>query len=290
MKYLKKWNHIFMLATVCNTLLFAPEISEESTGNFAHKRIPATTFGFGQNIFAKNEFVAYAKFDQVSYTNGSLLQLVPSFVYGLRDSLSLQVGLPLILKSKTDSETQRGIGDLFATLEYAFFSKTTPQAQTMATVVGNVTFPTTHLSHACDYSITTTAHTNFFVGATASHATPRWYGYISSGATLFLKKDEKQPGTIILYEGGIGMNLGNPWGISTLGNIEANGVLTKKDTEHGQSDATTGSNLIFVGPTLSITGDRWSISGGVQIPLYQRLNGMQSKTKFRSTLIINILF
>lgn len=279
-----------MVVGICTIPLAASEITEKSTGNFAHKITPATTFGIGQNIFEKNAIVAYVEFDQLSYKDDSFMQLVPSFIYAFSDSLSFYTGLPILLKQKKGEDTQRGIGNLFAELEYAFFNKTTPQAFTRGTILGNITFPTTHFSHSCDYQTTTTAHGSFFVGATLSHTSTRWYGYLSGGARFFLEKNDVKSGSSFLYEGGIGMNLSNPWGITALGVIEANGILTKKDTRDCQENNNTGSNLIFVGPSVCFTGNRWLISGGIQVPLYQNLNGIQSETRFRSALIMNIVF
>ena len=95
------------------------ETSPPFRGNFAHTMTPDTTFGFGQNIFEKNSFLFYPLYTQLSGKDFSTIQLTPSFVYAVTDSLSLYAGLPIIVKQKNDGCTQRGIGNLFAQLEYA---------------------------------------------------------------------------------------------------------------------------------------------------------------------------
>lgn len=290
-----------MKKTLILCLFFIPlhGIEERQTpppfrGNFARKIVPSNTFAFGQNIFDKNTWVVYPTLTQCSGENSSDISLIPSFIYAPTDSFSIYTGLPIILKQKSDSETQRGIGDLFVSLEYAVINQSGDNYQNMVTIVGNIGLPTTRLSTTSDFIQTCTSNddsvTNFFVGATASHISVRWYVYASTGATFNTKKNGTHPGNFFLYEAGVGINLGNPWNIDSMGLIEFNGIYTKKTSMCDVDDKNTGGNLIYIGPTFCFSGDRWLFSGGIQAAAVQQVNGDQDKARFRSAVQLIFIF
>ena len=174
-----------------------------------------------------------------------------------------------------------------------FFNQTTADTQNMATIVGNIALPTTHLSMPCDCIQTCTspvAPTSFFIGATASHVSTRWYLYGSAGSTFSTKKHAIKPGTSFFYQAGIGANLGNPFGVSAMALLEGNGIYTQKNTIDSQPNDHSGGNIFYIGPSLCFSGNRWLASGGIQAPAFQHLHGIQNKTHFRTALQILILF
>lgn len=283
------------------------------TGNFANAITPATVFGFGQNILSRNQFSIYLNASQQKYKNENFVAAFPFFLYGITDSLSLYVSVPTIPKFKLDDTTARGIGNIVTQLEYAFIQAQDAHAQAQATIVANVGFPNTALTNATR-SIKDAFNAfgsydryNYFVGGTASYLSTDVYFYTSEGYVfntascqtitttaadmLTTCSTEKiRTGDVFYYQFGIGHNLGNPWGATLLGNIELNGALTKKDTSKGVSLDNTGSNIILLGPTLTLTTDHMLLQAGIQLPVFQKVNGIQNMQRYQTLFAFSYTF
>ena len=117
-------------------------------GNFLNEITPSTVFGFGQDVISKNQFVIFLNVAQQKADTENLVALYPSFLYGITDALSLYVVIPTIPKFRVDSTTSRGLGNISAQLEYAFYQGQTPTSYTLATILGTVSFPNTALTNA----------------------------------------------------------------------------------------------------------------------------------------------
>jgi hypothetical protein len=269
-------------------LTLSQDGSHPSRGNFAHRMAPGTTFGFGQNILEANHVYWYPYFQQQAGMATNQIEIVPAILYMFSDSLSLYMGLPLLLQQKNNDCSQRGVENLFVQGEYVFIDYTARDVEYMGTLVANVSLPTTHLSTHCSClqttTLTATAPTSFFIGVTASRLSEKWYLYGSAGTTLSTTKDHTTLGAIVYYQWGVGRNLGNPGGITTLGSIEFNGIYSRPDMMCDTKDKNSGGNIIYIGPTLCLTGDHWFLSGGIQAATVQQLNGIQNKTHYRTLL------
>lgn len=68
--------------------------------------------------------------------------------------------------------------------------------------------------------------------------------------------------------------------------VEVVGEQTGRDRVGGRDLPNTGGHQIFVGPTILGLYGNWGISGGPIFRVYDRLNGVQPKDKFR--LAVNI--
>ena len=265
--------------------------SPPEIGNFAHTFSPFSTFAFGQNIFVKNTFLFYPSLFQCAGKNFTSIELTPAVLYSPTDSFSVYAGLPIVLKDTSDGVTQRGIGDFFFQCEYALIDHSTTHAENMLTIVGNVAAPTTHLSTSdCIQTTTNYAATSFFLGTTMCRISVQSYMYASLGATLHTKKHDVRSGANILYEAGVGLNIASTNKVTIVGLLECNGEYSLKDSVDHCKDPDTGGNIIYLGPTLSLTSNRWVVTGGIQIPVVQHLNGTQDKTRYRTSLQVALGF
>lgn len=257
-------------------------------GNFLYAILPGNTFAFGQNIFEKKTLVFYPTFSQLAGKDSSTIKFFPAFIYAFTNDLSLYVGLPIVPKDKENSCTLRGIGSMFVQLEYAFINQTTSSAQNLATIVANIGLPTTHLSpKSCDMLSTcsnTSAPTSFFIGTTASRTAINWYVYGTLGAQFNTTKNDFKPGTELFYQFGIGHFIANIGRCCATGILECNGIWTQKDTSCNTKDENSGGHLFYIGPTISFSANRWSLSGGIQAAAIQRLNGCQNKNHYRTQI------
>jgi hypothetical protein len=223
----------------------------------------------------------------------SLVTFFPEFVYGITNYLDLYITLPIFVTTSL-AYPNGGVGDLLMQLEYAFFQRTTSTNSIQATIVGNITIPTAHISSAITDVISPPIGfdaPSFFIGLTASYLSPQWYAYISPGATLTTpSKAHTKFGNTFVYQAGIGCNLGNPGDITLLGYIEFSGNYIQQNKTCGIKDPNSGGNTIFLGPSIFATKDRWVFWGGIQGPIIQNLNGKQDKERYRTLFSLSITF
>jgi hypothetical protein len=264
-----------------------------TTGNFANPKQPSPNFGFGQNIVPENTRTIYISFFQDNIAHQNLVTFYPEFLYGITDYLSLYTYLPIFVKTNLDCP-HGGIGDLLMQLEYALYMKITPHYCVLATLVGNITIPTAHISSANTDVITPPIGydaPSFFIGSTLNYLSPRWYAYISPGATIpITSKQCTKFGNTFFYQVGIGCNLGNPADITLIGLLEFSGQYIQKNKINCIADPNSGGNTIFLGPSIYATHERWEFWGGIQAPIVQNLNGTQDKERYRTSFSISITF
>jgi hypothetical protein len=284
-------------------------------GNFANPISPGTVFGLGQNIVNKHQFYTYINtIGQKNSPPGDIIAFYPSFIYGITDACSLYVVIPTIPHIKIDDTTDRGLANVSAQVEYAYYQTETEHALTQATVIGGMGFPTSTFNNIQNFSLKRTIGVSnsvtFFVGGTASYLTAESYIYASLGdsfhaitnqtitttthaemiSTCSTEKAHIKNGNTVFYQCGIGHNLGNPWGTTLLGTLEMNGIYSKKSTLKGVPQENSGGNLILLGPGLSLSSGRWLFQGGIQLPVLQKLNGTQIKTRYQGAFFITVVF
>ncbi len=253
-------------------------------GNFENQGLPFPSFGFGQFVLAKNQIAPFMTVFSEKGKHQNQTIIYPEVVYGITNSLSVLVSLPIITNINNAIRKTQGVGDLQVEFEYMFYKKATELILNRITFVTDINLPTGH------FSTTLTPSTGFgavslFFGVTASHLSADWYAYLAPGMIVTTPTKNTKAGCTVLYEGGVGRNLGNPGGITLTGMLEFNGVYVQKDTICCTSNPNSGGNTIFLGPTLYSSFKNIQILGGVQFPVYQHLNGIQGKQKYR--LIFN---
>ena len=254
-------------------------------GNLANDAWPTSSFGFGQNIVDKHSIVPYASVYQEKGKNQNYVAWYPQLIYGITDSLSLYVYLPLISTYEIDCIKNSGIGDFVAQLEYALIQKNNPTSNFILSIVGNIGFPTgktDDVKPSLGYG-----SFSFFLGTSASYIEEQWYAFIETGIIMPLAKKCTKIGNNVLFAGGLGHNLGNPFGVTLTGILEFNVSYIQKTKTNGCPDCDSGGTTGYLGPTLFIGYKNFSLFGGIQAPVFQQLNGDQDKQQFR--YIINTL-
>jgi len=267
-------------------------------GNFANLLWPSNAFGFGEFIFNKGTIAPYLSMLHTKNENQYSTELILQTGYGITNIVSLLVSLPITVNARSQGSlgfgnlelqckfTPQGVGDLEVQFEWAFYQKASTGSFTQATIVSNVTFPTGNFCPTIGLSPGQGAYSLFF-GATLSHTSDNWYAYLSDGISIAIPRNHIQIGNTVFYEGGIGRNLGNPWGTTLLALLEFNGVYIQKNKFCCLNNPNSGSNTIFLGPTMCWSIKNTQFFGGVQFPAYQHLNGIQPKQKYR--LIFNAI-
>ncbi len=253
-------------------------------GNFENEGLPFPSFGFGQFVLPKNKIAPLVTvFSETGHHQNQTI-IYPQVVYGITNSLSGLVSLPIIINIDNGSRKTQAVGDLQLELEYALYVRTAQSSLNRITFVTDLNLPTGHFSTSLTPS-TGFGAVSLFFGVTAAHISIDWYAYLAPGMLVTTPTRNTKAGCTAFYQGGVGRNLGNPGGITLVGMLECNGVYIQKDTICCTSNPNSGGNTIFLGPTLYGAFKNIQILGGVQFPTYQHLNGAQGKQKYR--LIFN---
>ncbi len=266
-----------------------PGYVDKEGGNFSNSRTPGSYFCFGQWIQDEGTTSYYLFLDQSKGKNQSEICLSPLVVYGIADYLSVFITLPITLSSYEKPDKYRGIGDLTAQFEYVLFSKSDKKRDMYGSLIANIGLPTASRSNGevLGYGVP-----SFFLGADYYMLSHRWYAYCAAGATLASTPFEcVKSGHEILYEWGFGINLAG-WKDNVLTLIfDFNGIYTQKDTNlKGEPDKDTGSNIMYVGPTLFYSHKKFLFAFGIQGPVYEQLNGDQDKQHFRTLTTLSYNF
>lgn len=86
---------------------------------------PGPLINFGENIVDKGQTILYIFADDYSGIDKGQVDVIPSFLYGITDSLSVFFNVPAAAKFKQNQNHYSGLEDAFLQLEYAFYTKKT---------------------------------------------------------------------------------------------------------------------------------------------------------------------
>lgn len=248
-----------------------------SNGKLSLSQLPGPAFAFGQNIIRKSDAYVLAIVDQLNGCHTEFTEIVPRFLYGLRDDLSLYLVFPVAIKFAACNARSSGLQDMRIQLEYAFFDKKYDTGLSRATVVGAMFFPTGSTSKI---PATGFGSPSFFGGFTLAHFGIDWYLYTSHGVLLTTKRDGTRFGNVVRYQGGVGRSYTVSPGLLCAFIIELNGIYAQKSRRNYCIDYNSGGNTILCGPTMNISTKRFSFQAAVEFPILQQLNGLQDKTSY----------
>jgi hypothetical protein len=237
-------------------------------GNFALplSQQPAPLFSFGQNLVDKNDFLVFVYPSQIKGPQNNFVEVVPSLLYGLTDTLSLFIELPIATKITYQNEKSHGLGDLIVQLEQVVYAAETPRSVNEITAVGHITFPT---GSASKEPPTGLGSPSFFLGVTLSRTKPDWYYFCSFGGEITTFHKRTKFGNTFLYQFGVGRNIAyksDKWILNWM--VELDGIYKQRD------------NTVFMGPSIFFSTQHFEIDGGVSAVIAQHLFGEQQRERF----------
>lgn len=105
-------------------LLKAKVDEPEKVGNYllTTSQQPGVLFGFGQNIVDKGDKQIFMNVNQFFGQRMNLSLLIPGFLYGIRDDLSLFAFFPIVAHQREGCNSSHGISDFFVQLEYTYLN------------------------------------------------------------------------------------------------------------------------------------------------------------------------
>ena len=260
-------------------------------GNFvlAPSQRPGALFSFGQNVIDRNNILASETAALLLGHHKRFFVNALTFLYGVTDSFSFLITVPAPVINKEDHLHASGFGDINFQAEYEFYEKVSPTSITQATVLGTLFLPTGVFDAIQTFEeipqlATGLGSTSFFAGTTFNRTTIEWYIYASTGILTTLKKNNSKLGNSFLYQGGFGKNLGHFEDKILMLMFEVSGITSKPNKFMGINIGNTGGTIIFAGPSVWYSTPTFIFQAGFQVPLFQKLSGIQNKTSFLCAL------
>lgn len=248
-------------------------------GNFSlpSSQQPAALFGFGGNIIDKNEVQLYFFADEFYGKKKTIIDLIPSVLFGVTDNFSLFFNTPVTPQLRDCPDRSRGLEDFFIQAEWAFYNQTTNRYVDQATLVANVTYPTGSIHKRPPTGF---GSPSVFLGATYYHVLVDWLFFTSNGAVLTTSEHGNKFGDQFLYQCGMGRSFMSPPGWIYAWLLEVDGQYGKRNRIKGKWDPRSGGNVIFVTPSLWVSSKDVLVQFGFSIPVNQNLFGHQNKIDF----------
>jgi len=249
-----------------------PQIGNLTLGA-SQQPAPLFGFGFGQNIIDRHDTLIYL---YPSFIHGCTItrhEVTPTFLYGIRDDLSLLIQLPVAYKLRYGNRCSSEAEDLLIQGEYACYVNDITYNQ--ITVMTNITIPTGSRKKT---PTTGCGSTSFLLGGTISHSGPEWYLWAVGGAIFSVTRKHTKIGNQFPYNIGIGKNIAyrpKQWVLALL--LECDGIFQQCDKRNGLRDINSGGNTIFIGPSLWFSTAHLTLQAGIAWAVTQRLNGTQNK-------------
>jgi hypothetical protein len=259
-------------------------------GNFAlcTPLEPGPLFCFGQNIVDKNDLLLIEDYFYQQISGLKYNILTSSILYGITDNLSVLFNVPIIVDSRQGDCKSAGLSDIFVQGEYAFFNYGQETYYNQATIVAAMSLPTGSNSKTPQLGL---GSPSFFIGATASHTSIKWYAFCSLGGLFTTSSWNIKQGNQLFYEAGLGYNLGyktKKWLLTGI--LELSSLYAQPDKIDGFFDNNTRSNVIFFGPLLFFSYKCITLQAGFQGAIFQDIKDNQHKENLRTALEIAFIF
>jgi hypothetical protein len=283
---------LFILSAFCSLQAISENVhvvEPLALGNFAlpYSQQPGPLFGFGQNVIDPHDLQGIFYASAFIGPDNSFTEFIPYLLYGITHNASIFVALPFDRAREGRMTPSLKFADLMVQVEYAFYNKSSLYSVDQMTVIGAISMPSGSIRGSLPNS---TGSVSFFIGATQSHTTIDWYMFLTQGVLLTTKRNNRKSGNQYLYQGGIGRNFGNPRGWIFTPMVEIFGTYLQHNKECCQRDPNTGGNVVFIGPSVWLSSERFYLQLGLGIPLSQNFFGDQNKTTVAPTAEIGWTF
>jgi hypothetical protein len=260
-------------------------------GNFSVPTVTqiAPLISFGQLLIGKEALLPQLSGSYTRGHDGYSNIIAPNMIYGIRNDLSVFFLVPFTPKSRAGTSHSSGIEDIFLQMEYGFYNKSRLDYTVLATIVGNVQFPT---GSSSKNPRTGNGAFTYFLGTTFSYLSQNWYAFASPGVNLTTTHHRTKFGNSYLYQWGFARYIKplSPPGCIFDFMVEFDGTYVEKNKIHGSIDPNSGGNVIFMTPSIWLSSKNWLIQLGVGFPIVQDLNGKQDKIEYSTAYTLGIAF
>ena len=237
---------------------------------------PGPLVGFGQNVVDKHNAQILLLGAKLSGQGEHFVDLAPSFLYGITDTLSLFFTVPYAVSYKQDAYHSSGVGDTLLQFEYNFYQKSTYTYYQRATAVFSLLLPT---GSSTKIPNTGNGSSYLFLGTTFNQTYVNWYFFVSPGTLQTTEnKQAIKYGNQYFYQGGLGRSIFVMSGKLLIAlMLEIDGTYIEKTQFFGISNPNSGGNIILATPSLWLSTHNLTLQLGFSYPIYQRFNGNQPR-------------
>lgn len=277
---------IFRLRYFLRSVIILVVIAFTSASSaFAHEPV----FSLGPETIYKDGVGIETEVEYEKSGSERSFDLHEEIIYGLREDLSLTARFPFILEKKELDSTSSGFGDLALRAKYRFYKKDYFGAQDKAAFIGGVKFPTGDEDKNPSLG---TGSFDYLLGLTAGHESLKWYYFGTVRYRINNENGSNEKGDKFLYDIAFGLRpvLKEYYEPDLVLLLELSGEHRNKDIISGVKNIDSGGDILYLGPTFLWSYRNWMIKGGIQLPIYQNLNGDQEDEDFRSVIAVEVHF
>jgi len=258
-------------------IIFFAIFSSHST--FAHEPV----FSLGPEVIFQGGLGIESEFEFEQGEEERLTALHYEMIYGITQNLSLTLNVPYIADRFDEESAGAGIGDVMIRSKYQFYRKDTLGAQSKFSGIFGTKLPTG--DEDADPPLGTGTY-DFLFGGSYGYESRTWYGFATLRYLLRTRSEGFEPGDRFFYDVAFGYR---PWRREYLEwdyvfLLEMSGEFEFKSEFRDRKLPDSGGNTVWLGPTALISYRNIMFKGGVQLPVYQDLNGDQGKDDLRTVI------
>ncbi len=250
-----------------------------STVIYAHD----PNFGIGPHVLFKDGFEAALEVDSAKAGNSKTQGIGLEMTYGLTGDWAAGVDLPYEFKELAGNSSS-GKSDVAIFTKYRFWREDSLGLQESAAVFLKV------ITDTADKNKLPTINkgaTDSILGLTYGYESRKWYRWASSryrfngtNAAGVVRGDK----ILLDFVAGIRPTATDYLKPDTVWLLELNGEIGQRAKQSGVELSNSGGIEWFISPGLIWTLRNFAIKAGVQIPVYQNLNGNQAASDYRAKM------
>lgn len=256
----------------------------------AHAHEPI--FGLGPHTIYKGGIGIEAEFEgeEASGAGEEETEFVlhNEIIYGVTADLAVTLAVPYVIERTTESggveKSSSGLGDVSLRGKYRFWRRDAPGVQDAAALILGVKLPTGDDDRTPRLG---SGSTDFLFALAAARESLTWYYF---GDVRYRLNTEGggglEKGDRLFADLAIGIR---PWPTEYYRPdlvliAEFNWETIMRDELNGLDVEDSGGDRLFLSPSFFFTYRNLAVKGGVQIPVYQDLNGGQPEVDYRFKL------
>ena len=252
-----------------------------ATAAMAHDPV----FGPGPHTLFKNGFELAFNIHSIEAGASSENEFAAELAYGLTGNWTAGIEIPYLSVDQA-SVSNNGLGDIALFSKYRFWRRDGFGSQTSAAVIAKV------LTESGDDEASPglgTGTTDAIIGLTYGYEGRKWYRWssvryrVNGKNASGLRRGDKW---LVDIAGGWRPTLHGYREPDTVWLLEINGEVGGRSKLNGVELVNSGGTQWFVSPGIFWTLRNFAVKAGVQIPIYNDMNGNQPNVDFRANLTI----
>jgi len=250
----------------------------------------APVFTESAGVGYKGGYEYHLEYSQRERGNQTQNLLTTRLDYGITPDWMIAAEVTPYKRVEQNGLDNDGVGNVGFLTKYRVYLDATADYQRSATILGRV-----NLDTASDAQPALSSGTEEYeVGLALRQESNKWQ-YWSSARYRFNGTGTVgiDQGSKLRLDAAIGLRPEPLESINendTVWLLEVNGEFADKSDQYGASLTNTGGSEVFISPGVYWSHRNVGLKGGVQIPVYSDLNGIQDESDYRAKVALEIIF